>query len=239
MIAPDWISDDGSVSLYMGDCLSILPELAAGSVDAVVTDPPYGVNLGKHGAANEKRPQFLAKKAYESYDDTPENYETLIVPRINAAIALAGRGLVFAAGTQMWSLPRPDAVGSVFLPAGCGRNRWGFQCHAHFVLYGKCPDLHKGAKPTGWSSTERADKSEHPCPKPTAWMERCVLLASREAETILDPFMGSGTTGVACVRTGRKFIGIELEPKYFEIAKARIQKALADKAEQLPLVGVA
>ena len=224
---PYFQTDD--VTLYCGDCLEILPTL--GKVDAVVTDPPYGVNLGKHKAANEKRPGFLAKREYSIYDDTPENYELSIVPRITAAIQIADRSLVFSAGTQMWSLPRPSAVSSVFLPAGCGRNRWGFQCHAHFLLYGKCPDLHKGAKPTGWSSTERADKSEHPCPKPLGWMERCVNLASRPNEIVLDPFMGSGTTGVACVKTGRKFIGIELDPAYCEIAKQRIEKALADRKQ--------
>jgi len=233
MRQPDVVLDNGNIRLFCGDCLEILPTLDG--VDCVVTDPPYGVNLGKHGSSKEKRKQYLSKQAYSSYDDTPENYETLIVPRITAAIQTCERGLVFSAGTQMWSLPRPAAVSSVFLPAGCGRNRWGFQCHAHFVLYGKCPDLHLGAKPTGWSSTERADKSDHPCPKPVGWMSRCVLLVSREQETILDPFMGSGTTGVACVKTGRKFIGIELDRGYFDIAVKRIEKAITERDAALPL----
>lgn len=217
----DIVNIGEDVTLYCGDCLGILPGLE--QIDAVVTDPPYGVNLGKYGAAHESRPQYLAKRGYASFNDTPENYELLIVPRLKVAIDAADRALVFAAGTQMWSLPRPDAIGGVFLPAGCGRNKWGFQCHSHFCLYGACPDLHKGAQPTGWSSTERAKKSAHPCPKPDGWMTKCVKLASRDGEVVLDPFMGSGTTGVACVRTGRKFIGVEIEPRYFEIACKRIK----------------
>ncbi len=187
----------------------------------LVTDPPYGVNLGKHAAARETRPEYLAKKGYATYDDTPENFELVVVPAIKLALERVERALVFSAGTQMWSYPRPDAIGGVFMSAGCGRTKWGFQCLAHFLLYGKCPDLHKGAKPTAWASNQRAEKSEHPCPKPVAWMERAILLATREGETVLDPFMGSGTTGVACVNTGRDFIGIELDPDYFAIAQRR------------------
>ena len=226
---PDYISPDGSVRLYCADCVDILPTLEAGSVDAVVTDPPYGVNLGNHISAKDSRNRNLRKGCYESYDDTPENYTEQIVPRIKAWITESDRALVFAAGTQMWQLPKPAAVSSVFLPAGAGRNHWGFQCHAHFLLCGKPPDLHLGAKPTGWSSTEISEDSEHPCPKPIGWMVRAVRLVSQAGETIADPFMGSGTTGVACIKTGRKFIGIEKEPKYFDIAVRRIESAFADQ----------
>lgn len=67
---------------------------------------------------------------------------------------------------------------------------------------------------------------DHPCPRPLEQVEYVVDLFSNEAETILDPFMGSGTTGVACVKLKRRFVGIEKEPKYFEIAKRRIMEAL-------------
>jgi site-specific DNA-methyltransferase (adenine-specific) len=67
---------------------------------------------------------------------------------------------------------------------------------------------------------------EHPCPKPAVYMDWLATFASLPGETILDPFMGSGTTGVAAVKLGRKFIGIEIEPKYFDIACKRISEAL-------------
>lgn len=65
----------------------------------------------------------------------------------------------------------------------------------------------------------------HPCPKDVRWGTWLINKFSKTGKTILDPFMGSGTTGVACVQTGRKFIGIEIEPKYFDIAVKRIQQA--------------
>ncbi len=83
----------------------------------------------------------------------------------------------------------------------------------------------KGRAMNSFRSTEQAEKNGHPCPKPIKSWQKLVNRVSRKGETILDPFMGSGTTGVACAKLGRKFIGIEIEPKYFDIACERIQKA--------------
>jgi adenine specific DNA methylase Mod len=74
------------------------------------------------------------------------------------------------------------------------------------------------------------EHAEHPSPKPLDTMRHIVQLASPAGGIVLDPFMGSGTTGVACVRTGRKFIGVEIEPKYYAIARRRIEEAYADFA---------
>jgi len=82
--------------------------------------------------------------------------------------------------------------------------------------------------------TVQAYPGKHPCEKPVAMMEHIVAASSREGGVVLDPFMGSGTTGVACVKTGRRFIGVELERKYFDIAVGRIEAALADRAALLP-----
>jgi len=214
----------GDATLYLGDCMDILPTL--GKVDAVITDPPYGVGLGSHKGAAETRSGLLVKQGYESYDDTIENFAAVVVPAIVLALSKAERGLVFCSDKGAWLLPAPAALGGVFMPAACGRNAWGYQSLAHALLYGKAPDLHLGAKATAIRSSESADKNGHPCPKPTGWMSWAVGLASRPLETALDPFMGSGTTGVACVQLGRKFIGIEREPKYFEIACRRIEQAV-------------
>ncbi len=213
----------GNATLYLGDCRDILPTLP--KVDAVITDPPYGVGLGLHKGATEKRAGLLVKQGYESYDDTPENFRDVVVPAITAALAIAERALVFCSERGAWMLPPPNALGGVFMPAACGRNAWGYQSLAHALLYGKAPDLHKGAKATAIQSSARAEKNGHPCPKPVAWMEWAIGLATRHGEKVLDPFMGSGTTGVACNTTGRSFIGIEREPKYFDIACRRIEDA--------------
>jgi site-specific DNA-methyltransferase (adenine-specific) len=216
----------GDCELYLGDCREILPTL--GSVDAVITDPPYGVNLGEHLASKDRRTdRVLVKDAYASYDDTPENFRDIVAPVISSAISTADRALVFTAGKSAWMLPAPDAIGGIYMPSGCGRNKWGFASLAHCLLYGQAPDLHLGAKATAKYSADTADKNGHPCPKPISWMMWAVGLASKRGELVLDPFMGSGTTGVACARLGRKFIGIEIDPDYFNIACLRIAGAYA------------
>lgn len=78
-----------------------------------------------------------------------------------------------------------------------------------------------------FSSTEAAEKNGHPCPKPLRQMQWLINRASKAGETVLDPFMGSGTTGVAAAGMGRRFIGIEIEPQYFETACRRIEQAYA------------
>ncbi len=163
------LSGDSEGCVITGDCLEIMADMPDGCVDAVVTDPPYGVNLGNHKAAKEDRTRWLAKKGYDNYEDTRENFLSIVVPGVVMALAKATRGLVFVAGTNAWDLPRPAAVGGVYLPAGCGRCSWGFQTLAHYLLYGPCPHLELGAKPIAFSSTERAAPSAHPCPKPEGW----------------------------------------------------------------------
>ena len=214
----------GDATLYCGDCRDILPTLD--KVDAVVTDPPYGVNLGNHlGAKDGRRDHVLVKSAYHGYDDTEDNLISIVVPAVRTALASASRGLVFCAGSHLWHFPRADHIGGVYIPAAQGRSKWGFTSFWPCLLYGKAPALHLGASATAYRSTAAAEKSDHPCPKPVSWMVWAVGLASIAGENILDPFMGSGTTGVACAKLRRRFLGIEIEPRYFDIACRRIDEA--------------
>lgn len=214
----------GDTTLYCGDCREILRTLE--HVDALITDPPYGINLGSHLAVKDgRRDHVLVKAGYDSYDDTEENLVATVIPAIRVALTKASRGLVFCAGSNIWHFPRADLVGGVYLPAAQGRNKWGFMSFWPCLLYGRAADLHLGAKATAYRSTAAAEKSEHPCPKPLNWMKWAVDLASRYREVVLDPFMGSGTTGVACSQLGRRFVGIEIEAKYFDMACRRIEEA--------------
>lgn len=241
----------GDCELYLGDCREILPTL--GRVDACVTDPPYGVNLGKCG---DPRGGSHGKNL-RGYDgagaiDTYENFVAEIVPRLNAALDLCSRAIVWT-GPHIHEQRKPDAIGGVYCPAGTGRTGWGFKQFLPALLYGMSPTvaLGKGAtQPTAFQSSElpEPDSKMHPVPKPLGWMRWSVALATIAGDVALDPFMGSGTTGVACANLGRRFIGIEIEPKYYEIALRRIEQAYrqprlfnepAPKPQQASLLEVA
>ena len=222
------ILDGGNIRLYNADCLDILPTLAPGSVDAVVTDPPYGVNLTKKTSRYNKRHQA------KPYEDGKDIIDTVVLPTIAITRRISARTVLTAGVMTLMKYPQPDSIGTVFSPGAGGTGSWGFGGHTPILYYGKCPytAARLGSRPNSFSSNAAnpygADEKniDHPCPKPLVWMLWLVQRASLEGMCVADPFMGSGTTGVACVRTGRKFIGIELDPGYFQIAVDRIQKEL-------------
>ena len=216
----------GDATLYLGDCLEILHTL--GKVDAVVTDPPYGVGLkGKR----TKRKTSINNTGYtELTIDDESIFERVIKPAI-FEISTWEIAIITPGTRLMWKYPEPADIGCAYFPAGAGLGRWGF-CGFHPILYyGKCPYLSRGMghRPSSLEisgSAEKKSDERHPVAKPIRWMEFLVTKASAIPETlILDPFMGSGTTGVACANLGRKFIGIEIERKYFDIACERIENA--------------
>ena len=203
----------GDCTLYLGDCLEILPTL--GKVDAVVTDPPYGMNwdgkvtVGKngHGSTGAKAKHYGVKIRNDDrpFDPTPFiGLAPSILWGFNHFPQHLRKGRVL-----VW-LKRKDAAFGSFLSdaelAWCSEGE-GVFCFRDQSLM-----------------AETCDRS-HPTQKPVPLMEWC--LGFTKGTTILDPFMGSGTTGVACAKLGRKFIGIEIEPRYFDIACKRIEQAYA------------
>ncbi len=237
----------GDCTLYCGDSREILPTLDL--VDAVVTDPPYGVDLGNCGDQRGGN-HGMRHEGYASYRDSYENFVSEIVPAINASLDRAKRGVVWT-GPHIHEQRKPVAIGGVYCPAGSGRHPWGFKQFLPVLLYGASPTVSMGKGATcstaiGSSELPTKDSKDHPVPKPVGWMMWSVKLASLPGEIILDPFMGSGTTGVACVKLGRTFIGIDIEPKYFDIACRRIEEACRQpdlfisaphpKAEQFALI---
>ena len=209
----------GDATLYLGDCREILPLLP--KVDAVVTDPPYGIGGGRGGDARD-----FAKGCYDGeWLDTPDYIRSVCVPALQSAIALADRAAITPGIRCLWDYPPPDDAGCFWTPAAMTHGPWGFTNFQPILYYGKDFRAGKGAWPTGRQLTEAAEKNGHPCPKPLGGWLWLLEKLSEPDHTILDPFMGSGTTGVACAKLGRKFIGIEIEPKYFDIACKRIDEA--------------
>ena len=214
----------GNATLYLGDCLEWLSAVPpCFRVDAVITDPPYGVNF----AGSATRWNVPTGQTYSSFEDTPENVAKICVPVIELARAHATRVCLTPGIRNARLYPQPDGEGVIWYPSGANRGPWGFVTHQPIYYYGKCPFLAtgRGSMPTGFQSVEAAEENGHPCPKPIRQMIWLVNRSSMKDETVLDPFMGSGTTGVACMNLGRKFIGVEIEPKYFDIACERIENA--------------
>lgn len=215
----------GRATLYLGDCRDILPTLP--KVDAVVTDPPYGVGLIK------KTSRYLSANAAEPYEDDPAFIVPMVREVIKSCISISRSVAVTPGVRNLQEYPKANSIGTIFSPGASGRDSWGFGCNNPILYYGKCPFLAngRGSRPNSFASysanpyEQDERNSEHPCPKPLAWMLWLVNRTSLDGETILDPFMGSGTTGVAAVQMGRDFIGIEREPKYFDIACRRIEDA--------------
>ena len=216
----------GNQRLILGDCLEVMPTL--GRVDAVVTDPPYGVNLT---AKVTKHNRIEASKVYS--DDETEIRE-LVINAFESWCAYNTLRAVVTPGTRLlqdW--PKARSIGTIFSANGAGRDSWGFGCNHPILYYGNCPYLAtgKGSRPNSFYSAHPGmhvtgeNKIDHPCPKPIEWMLWLVARASLPGETILDPFMGSGTTLVACQKLGRHGIGIEIDPDYFEIACKRVEDA--------------
>ena len=207
----------GDVRLICANCLEVLPTLADGSVDAVITDPPYGVNLRYGG----------------SFCDTADEWLRL-VPRV-VTWALAGGLFCLTFGSSptqardLDAFPRVPDRTLVWTPSFSLSKS---QSHGYFYRWHPI---------YLWNVPKRAQRDTaldclrepceghqwwyHPGTKPVALLVK--LMNGYDLGTVLDPFMGSGTTGVACVQTGRRFIGIELSEQFFRIAQKRIAEAQA------------
>lgn len=207
----------GDATLYLGDCMDILPTLE--KVDAVITDPPYGIGAdkGKKGSI-----PFKGKKSYEM-GWYPQNTWDIERPKKEVILAIknAGEFAIIWGGNYF----------SDYLPA-MGKWLWWDKCQT-MPTYGDgelaWTNL-PGTTPKKFTLANNkilADRTEknHPTQKPLELMKWCVTHCKNNPQTILDPFMGSGTTGVAAIQMGRKFIGIELDPTYFDIACERIERA--------------
>lgn len=221
-----------------GDCRDVMRGIHYGSI-VLITDPPYGVDLGESGSGRGRGAGHgLAHRPYSGFVDTYEHFVGEVVPRLNAALDLSKRGLVWT-GPHIHEQRKPDAIGGVYCPASPARTSWGFKSFLPALLYGTAPELNKGAQPTVLVSSETPDRdgNDHPVPKPLGFMTWSVRLASRDGDIILDPFAGSGTTGVAALRLGGRAILIERDPKYAALARERMQAEEAGSTLQAQRAG--
>jgi DNA modification methylase len=215
----DWYYSDSHTAIACGDCLEILPHLEP--VDLVLTDPPYGVS-GVQNTTTAKR-RGGRKNDYIDFVDGSDMDG--VVELVTVAIGMASRAVVTPGNKWLTEYPSPSSFGVFYQPASVGLQPWGRADSQPILYYGKSPN--GGQKllstPCSFVLTESPQKNGHPCPKPyNAWL-RLAKLSSRPGETILDPFMGSGTTLVAAKELGRKAIGIEISKEYCDIAVKRLR----------------
>ena len=219
-----WKSD--GVTLYLGDCLEIMPTLPDNSVDAVITDPPYFLPAQHYCT----RTQFARSLADLSL---LEHFYRSVAGETNRVLKADGVWYVFCDGQSypvffVQIYPYVKAVRPLVWDKLTSINGYSWRHQHELVLFAEMPEARAVKTGDGDILKHRAvkvQKRQHPAEKPVELVKRLIEKSTKEGSIVADWFLGSGTTGVACVQTGRKFIGIEIDEGYFEIAKKRIVEA--------------
>jgi len=232
----------GDATLYLGDCLEILPILGDESVDMVWTDPPYG-HSNHEGDFNARLNEFREIKGAPIINDDADSMRVVLDGMLTAAARVLRQDCCCCCccggggprPTFAWVADRMDKGGLSFFHSVIWDKRnpglgWRYRRQHEMIMV-----AHREGGKLRWQNNDITARNifslmpprerVHPNEKPLGLVRHFIGLHTGPNDVVLDPFMGSGTTGVACAKLGRKFIGIEIEPKYFDIACQRIQKA--------------
>jgi site-specific DNA-methyltransferase (adenine-specific) len=238
-----------TVELHLGDCLEILPTLEAGSIDAVITDPPYSSGGAYRSDRNQKtevKYQHAAEtnRTYASFSGDnrdQRSFEKWCTLWMSACLSKTREGGVIGCFIDWRNIASVvDAVqmaGWVYrgvTPWYKGSDQrpvkgW-FRRNIEYIVWGSCGPMLTGHLADGecldgmFFHRINGIEKYHQTGKPIELMQD-VISVRPDIQVVLDPFMGSGTTGIACLNTGKDFIGCELSPDYFEIAQRRIAEA--------------
>lgn len=212
----------GNATLYRADCFDVLPHLSG--IDAIVTDPPYGIGF-----------------TYRTYDDAPDRYDDLMQRLVPQLVRVTNNGPCF-----VWQSPLKADRWHEYFPKGyriiasCKlypEHIRGPVCLSWDpVIFWSGRSLLRDELPHDWHVTDLRPwdgyrgENPVPCPRPLAQVR--YFCDSLPAQTILDPFLGSGTTGVAAMLAGKRFVGIEQDPVYFRYACERIAAAWNDATDR-------
>lgn len=221
-----------------GDCLELMKDIPDGSVDLIVTDPPYDVHAGKGGGC------FGNRESYSDIESISNGFSEQILDEMCRVMKKIN---IYLFCSQKQLIPLLDYF---VKKKGCNWNllTWHKQnpipacknkylSDTEFILFFR----EKGVKIHGEFSTKftyyvtplnQKDKKKygHPTIKPLNILQNLIVNSSEEGGVVFDPFLGSGSTCVACVNTGRHYIGFEKEPKYFDIACQRLDEAEGGEA---------
>ena len=217
----------GNATLYLGDCLALLPAIR-NQVDAVISDPPYGIGYVHGGGGRGLIPAHYTNLKPIRGDYTP--FDPAPWLELAAKDRHGGKSILLW-GADHFKERLPPGGQLLCWDKSCGQGPADTFSDAEYAWMNRrnsrCVYRHfwKGGLRSGEGCQSRVNRA-HPSQKPVELMRWCLETARVGiGKTVLDPYMGSGSTGVACVTAGRKFIGIEIDPEYFEIACRRLEEA--------------
>lgn len=215
-----------TTQLMQGDCLELMKTIPDGSVDMVLTDPPYGMGYqSNHRVASDKFPKILGDTDLGWIDDFAKECYRVLSDNSAAYVFCSWHNIDTFKSAFEANFKLKNLIVWVKNNHGGGDLTGAYAPKHEFVLYmhkgrslfrnGRTPDVVMFDKVSG-------QKMVHPTEKPIPLLEKFIMDSSDTGNTIFDPFMGSGTTGIAAKNLGRNFIGIELDHNYFQIAKDRV-----------------
>jgi len=249
----------GNCTLYLGNCLEVMPTLPEKSADMVMCDLPYGTTQNKWDAVIAFGPLWreyvrvcsgavvlTATQPFSSalVMSNPMNFKYEWIWRKSRVTGVLNAKhqplrqhesvLVFQASKTTYNA---QGLVSCAKKTATGRSKTSDKSSNNYGAISQTDTGTYTQTQTGWPRSvldvASEGKTDHPTQKPVALMEYMIRTYTNERQTVLDNCMGSGTTGVACVRSGRKFIGIEQDEKYFDIACGRIERAAAERSRVL------
>lgn len=216
-----------NIELWQGDCLELMKNIPDKFVDMVLCDPPYGINYSSNRTENTRKTKHKIINDEKPFIDFIFYIDRILKP--------TGSCMIFT----RWDVQQKfiDELNKNNLRVrnvliwnkqahGMGDLKRAYaSCYESIIFCSKNLFEFNNGRPEDILSAKRivGSKQLHPNQKPVDLLQTLIEQCTKENEIIFDPFMGSGSTGVACVNTNRKFIGIELDPKYFEVAKNRIE----------------
>ncbi|WP_441004678.1 DNA-methyltransferase [Neisseria musculi] len=211
---------DGA-TLYLGDCADVLPVvLSENKVDALISDPPYVLQAGGGNLGGQRKYMADINRHLDGGFDISilQNFENWLVfcaksQLVEIIVQAKSQGLNWMVLTWNKKNPTPLTC-NTYLP------------DTEYMIHGYRKHIWESKTRFVVGNVEK-NPFDHPTVKPQYVMNKAVMSASEKGDLILDPFMGTGSTGVSALRLGRRFIGIEKEPKYFDIACQRIENALS------------
>jgi site-specific DNA-methyltransferase (adenine-specific) len=259
---PFWRSGDGRVRLFKGDCVAVLESLPAESVDVVFADPPYFLSNGGTTCRAGKRTS-VDKGTWDRSNGVEENHAfnhkwlsaCRRVLRPNGSIWVSGTGhVIYSVGYAMqqqgfkqlneivWEKPNPPPnLSCRYFTHSTETLLWAARDRKsrHYFDYDRMREINAGKQmKTVWRLTAPGKQEKahgrHPTQKPIALLERLLLASCPQGGVVLDPFNGSGTTGVAAVQLGHSYIGCDLEQEYLELTRSRLLEVAPQLREPPP-----